>query len=299
MSKISGIQSVQPAPQTTSTRRAKRKERTSQASSKGQLRISSRDQLVKGFRALGVDANQLSMRADSTVQSRLQERLQKREQRRQDNLERILRHALDFAPDKGSQDDLDIDWLHSFMQQAEDISNPAMQKLWAKILASESARPGSFALRTLTTLKTLTIREADILRRAQALTLYDARLNSYKIITGYYRKPTLLTWLTLHTPVQLNIGKAGLSYPDLLTLSELGLMYPNGIESGELTKQRSYDFSAGAGTLTLTPQVPSLVLTYHKYTPQGEELLRLIPSESKGEYLNLLKEHFSRHFSCT
>ncbi|RUO27944.1 TIGR03899 family protein [Aliidiomarina sedimenti] len=260
---------------------------------------SSRDQLVRSFRCLGINYQELGMSSETTVQSRLKSRLQQRERRRQDNLERIFKQALDFAPDKMSGDELDLDWLQSFVAQAEDISNPSMQKLWAKILASESARPGSFSLRSITTLRQLTSREADVLRRAQGLTAYDPLHLSYKIITGYYRRPSLFTYLTLDKPVQLNIARAGLSYPDLLTLSQLDIMYPSTIESGELTKGQSIKLNYGEKVLELTAQRRGLVMTYHKFTAQGEELLKLIPSAPQTPYLGLVEDHFSRDFSLS
>lgn len=260
---------------------------------------SSRDQLIRGFRSLGVDYQALGMRSDSTIDTRLSSRLKQRERRRQDNLERIFKKALDYAPDKMSADELDLDWLQSFTTQAEDISNPAMQKLWAKILATETARPGSFSLRTLATLRQLTSREADVLRRAQAITAYDPAHMSYKILTGYYRKPNLFTYLTLDKPVHLNIARAGVSYPDLLTLSHLDIMYPSAIEGGELVKNSEVGLHYGEKQLRLQAQRTALVLTYHKFTAQGEELLKLIPASPNSTYLGMLEEQFSRDFSLT
>lgn len=47
------------------------------------------------------------------------------------------------------------DWIHRFMDYAGKISDVDTQKLWAKILAGEVNQPGSFSLKTLETLKTL------------------------------------------------------------------------------------------------------------------------------------------------
>lgn len=298
MTDISRIQSVNPA---SSVKRQRKAGATAETRNKAtrteRVHASSRDQLVRGFRSLGVDFNPRAPEQNESVGARLKQRLQTREHRRQNNLESILSLALDYAPAKVNNDELDIDWLNSFMQQAEDISSPAMQKLWARILASESAKPGSFSLKTLATLKQLTSREADILRRAQAISSRDSRHMSNKIITGYYRKPSLLTLLTLNAPVNLNLARAGLSYPDVLTLCDLGVLYPAAIESGELELTAPLQLLIGSETLVLTPKSKGLVLTYHKYTAQGEELLRLLPTKSQQAYIEMLQEHFSRDFT--
>lgn len=258
---------------------------------------SSRDDLLKGFKSLGIDYRDISAGAEVPLRQRVKKREQSDLCRRQTNLEKILKLALDYAPNKLNNENIDLDWLQSFSNQAENISNPAMQKLWAKILASEGAKPGSFSLRSLAILRLLTSREADVLRRAQSLTGYDSQQRSYKIITGYYRRPSLFTWLTLDKPVAFNIAKAGMSYPDLLTLSDLGILYPSAIESGELPRGQEVTINYGGERMQLISQRNGLVLTYYKYTAQGEELLRLIPPSSQQRYLQLIEEGLARDFS--
>lgn len=265
-------------------------------SSHTKVATSSRQQLIRGFRNLGIDYRQLGIKNETTLDSRLEQRRLQELRRRQVNLEQIFKLALDFAPDRASHDPLDLDWLNTFSQHAQEISNPAMQQLWSRILASESSRPGSFSIRTLTTLRQLTSREAEVLRRAQNLTAYDTSHGSYKILTGYYKRPSLFTWVTLEKPVQLNIAKTGLSYPDLLTLSDLGVLYPSAIESSELNKGQAFEVQFGSQKVTMQTQRNAIVLTYYKYTSQGEELLRLLPGGDHKGYIELLEEHCSKDF---
>ncbi|MCL5049796.1 MAG: TIGR03899 family protein [Firmicutes bacterium] len=258
---------------------------------------SSREQLVRGFRSLGLDYRQLGMKSDTPLDARIDKRFKQQRRREQSNIEQIFKLALDFAPDNRPNESLDLDWLHTFIQHAQQISNPAMQQLWSRILASESARPGSFSIRTLTTLRQLTSREADVLRRAYSVTGHDVQQGSYKILTGYYRKPTVFTWLTLDKPTVVNIAKAGFSYPDILLLSELGVLYPSAIESSELHKGQSVTMQFGSKRMRLNAERNGLVLTYYKFTPQGEELLRLLPAGSHDTYLGLLQEHCTKDFA--
>ena len=216
--------------------------------------------------------------------------------RAQHNIETIFKIALDYAPATTTHDNLDLDWLTIFIDHAQQISNASMQQLWARILAAESSKPGSFAVRTLKILHRLTTRDADVLTRAQSLSAYDLQHNSYKIITGYYRKPTIFTWVTLDHIAPLNIARAGLSYPDLLTLSDLGVLYPTAIESAELPVGDKLAFQFGSTRLQLQPKRRSLVTTYYKYTAQGEELLRLLPSANHEPFIQLLTDYCSKDF---
>ena len=256
---------------------------------------SSRDQLVRGFHALGVDYRQIKHN-ESTFAERYEKRRLHMVRRAQQNLESIFKLALDYAPAQSTHDGIDLDWLSIFTDHAQQISNPSMQQLWARILAAESSKPGSFAVRTLTILQRLTTRDADVLTRAQSLTAYDFQQSSYKIMTGYYRKPTIFTWVTLDHALPLNIARAGLSYPDLLTLSDLGVLYPTAIESAELSTSSQVGLQFGNTKIQLQPKRRSLVTTYYKYTAQGEELLRLLPSTNHEPFIQLLTDHCSKDF---
>lgn len=257
---------------------------------------SSREQLIVGFHALGIDYHQLKHR-DSTVAERCEARLRHMARRAQKNLETIFQLALDYAPASSTKDNLDLDWLNIFTEHAEQISNPSMQQLWARILAAESVKPGSFTIRTLQILHRLTTRDAEVLTRAQSLTAFDAYHRSYKIMTGYYQKPNIFTWVTLEQPVQLNIARAGLSYPDLLTLSDLGILYATAIEGAEMKKGDELGLQFGSARIALRAKRKSLVTTYYKYTAQGEELLRLLPSANHEPFIQLLADYCSKDFS--
>lgn len=59
-----------------------------------------------------------------------------------------------------SDSEFDFDWFVRFFEACSNISNEQMQKLWARILAGEVNRPGSFSLRTVETLNRITYNEA-------------------------------------------------------------------------------------------------------------------------------------------
>ena len=54
----------------------------------------------------------------------------------------------------------------AFFDNAKDVSDEKMQKLWAKLLAGEVERPGRASLRTLDILRNMTQKEAELFERA-------------------------------------------------------------------------------------------------------------------------------------
>lgn len=110
--------------------------------------------------------------AVSPREERMYHRIHAREFQRQTNLENILVLAaenLSEAEAKTSSDPAttspDPDWVTRYIAAAQEISNEEMQSAWAKVLAREVTKPGSFSLRTLEVLKNMTRSEALLFER--------------------------------------------------------------------------------------------------------------------------------------
>ena len=83
-------------------------------------------------------------------------------QRTQERLDDIGCKALaQFSADARPQD-VDEDWVERFVSHARMVGDPEMRTLWARILAGEVNKPGSYSRRTLSTLSDLTKGEAEI-----------------------------------------------------------------------------------------------------------------------------------------
>lgn len=75
----------------------------------------------------------------------------------------IAQQTVEFAAGEAAADEAahdkaaapDDDWMNSFVRFAEDASSEKLQTLFARILAGEVVRPGSFALSTLRTISEL------------------------------------------------------------------------------------------------------------------------------------------------
>lgn len=95
---------------------------------------------------------------------RTQGRLAFQELRKQENIETVAGKALNYLEGKPKVDNepIDVDWLVRFFSSVESIGNEEMQELWAKLLAGEIQHSGSFSLRTMDKLSSLSQREAMI-----------------------------------------------------------------------------------------------------------------------------------------
>jgi hypothetical protein len=100
------------------------------------------------------------------IQDRADERIRRRETKRQQNMEAITAQAAQILlPQSVSQEPVDGDWVTQFFNYSQDISNEEMQSLWARLLAGEVAKPGSFSLRTLNVVSVMSRRDADMFTR--------------------------------------------------------------------------------------------------------------------------------------
>lgn len=97
----------------------------------------------------------------------LEEYIATREQRKMSNTMQVIEQAkLYIEPDmEVSSEPISQDWLNRFQSTIEDISEPELQDLWAKILAGEIKAPNSYSLRTLDVLRNMTQKEAQLFSR--------------------------------------------------------------------------------------------------------------------------------------
>ena len=88
------------------------------------------------------------------------------QKKRMANVQSIVRQSIEQMPEQVPDTPVDHDWAARFFDNAKDVSNEEMQKLWAKLLAGEVERPGSASLRTLSILREMTQKEAELFARA-------------------------------------------------------------------------------------------------------------------------------------
>jgi Protein of unknown function (DUF2806) len=99
------------------------------------------------------------------LEARTRERILAREAKRQKNIEAILEKTEKELPETASEEPVAEDWTARFFDECKDVGNEELQRLWAKLLAGEIERPGSFSLRTLALVKVLRKEDADLFTR--------------------------------------------------------------------------------------------------------------------------------------
>ncbi|MDP4527777.1 TIGR03899 family protein [Alkalimonas delamerensis] len=244
----------------------------------------------------GVQLSQQSGLDQLPLTQRLQRRLRMQQERQQLNLERIIALSADYAPEHVSEREVDPDWFHHYCELALNIANPGMQQLWAKILACEIATPGQFSLKTLYVLKKMSHKEALALQQAASLSCRSSVEGSGRIYFAVLRRPSLLRLITGRGKAMLNLSQYRLSYPDILSLMDTGLLHHEEIESGELSKGDSIQLTIQQQRLQCTAIQSGLVLHYYKFSPLGDELLPLLTLQPQPLYLEALQQLLSPFF---
>ena len=129
------------------------------------------------------------------------------ELRKKENIDAVVNIALeDFSKSQKVPDEkADTDWLTRFFNIVENVSDEELRNTWGKILSQEIQTPGSYSLRTLSTISNLSKTEAELF----------AKLSNY--IFDSTRKCFLLRKGN-------DILGVDIPYSDIMQLMECGLI---------------------------------------------------------------------------
>lgn len=257
---------------------------------------SATQQKIRGwFSRVGISLSQLPKDGKSN-----RNELERREKllaiQRASNLQSILNIALNVSISESSSDSLDPDWFFAFTSMAEEIYSPAMQELWGKIFAVEINRPGSFSLRSLQILKSLTHRDAKLFSKAASMASKRSNELIPRILVGFRNQKRWYSIFTQSTNEQINLASVGLSYPDLLALQDMKLLYVSEIEGGEYAQGQQSKWRCGNSSYVLTSKVSGTLLTYYKFSAVGAELFKLVPKADNSAYLDTLFTSLEKAF---
>lgn len=243
----------------------------------------------KELMKIGYNNGPLLMALDEKqIAERVFQRLGYQEMKRQINSEAIIQIAASNLMKEStvSSDPVDEDWIASFFDMAQNISNEQMQILWGKILAGEIKKPQTYSLRTLHFLKMVSKDEA----------MLFSRISPYVI--NLAKNPFLLDSKTMN--------QFGFDFSDILLLEELGLVmatpglsmsYHNIYES-DMTKDVRL-LCNGYLVIARNWKVKEATISTINLTDIGAQILSLVTPESAPiEYVielgNLLKQSFSK-----
>lgn len=183
-----------------------------------------------------------------------------------------------------SQEPVSDDWRRRFFLHAENICDADLQFLWGKILAGEVASPGSYSLRTLEVLRSISSGEAELFRKMCGLAFEDG----WVMIPGGH------------------IGSAfvehGITFGSILELQDAGLLYyHNGLVKEWVQSTPPTDVLVSNGIHMQiawgngNPLVVPLRIPCVAFTKAGDELQKLVEPNPVMSHLEKVAEYFRSH----
>ena len=186
------------------------------------------------------------------------------------NMQSIVGQAIDQMPEQVPDTPVDHDWTARFFDNAKDVSDEEMQKLWAKLLAGEVECPGSVSLRTLDILREMTQKEAELFARAVNYIFMDFDTPAWMFggNTGVQALPDI-SMVELHSLIE-----ARLMMPSDSQAHRLATPYPDG-----------YCRILYAGKKVLLVQAGEFNIPAHDFSISGTQLAKYIEPTVNAEYL--------------
>ncbi|WP_273163754.1 DUF2806 domain-containing protein [Massilia timonae] len=180
--------------------------------------------------------------------------------------EQILAENPNPAPSESIEDD----WLAIWRDHVSKVSSERLQYLWASALAGEVAAPGSYSIRTLDFLRTLSKVEAEEIAEVAQYQLQGAIVKDVEPI----------------------LSDDGLSFGDLLKMRELGILAGVG-GTGLATKYSSVEDDRYIRVLrshdklliVQRDEMVDLKLTVFKFTTLGQQIMELGNFKANIKYL--------------
>ena len=115
------------------------------------------------------DARERLVSADYPIEGELDiaetvsQRIRFQEEKKQRNIGAVVGQAAEELEGKEVQDhEPDHDWTARFFNEVQDVSSEEMRVLWARILAGEVERPGNTSIQTLSILRNMARRDAEL-----------------------------------------------------------------------------------------------------------------------------------------
>lgn len=218
---------------------------------------------------------------------RASDRVNERELMRQRNIEAITSTALDSLPTSVSPDPVEEDWIIEFFGYCQDVSNETMQSLWARLLAREIARPRTFALRTLATVKTMSEEDANLFAKVcNYISKIDSKRKNRSSI-GFIYSPdiwSIIAYDEVYFDSFIHLESLGL----VNTGSGIQFIVSTELERHLTCADRKYKLTYNCAKAKVT--VGSSGVEFYPLTPSGAELFALCQTEAKEDYLTVLRE---------
>ena len=254
-------------------------------------------QFFKITQQFGLEAPLLPLEKQMPIEDRSKKRERLANLRKQDNIEGIMEKTFTLCVKNAIDKRPDLDWFNRFITLAENVSNPKMQDLWAKILAGELSRPGLYSLKALKVFREMSIVDAKLLAKACSLAVKDQSKKNIRILSGAYQQPGLFNIFDKARQQHINLSHFGLNYADILSLAENNLIFKQESESNMMAQGEPLKFYYNGLPLKLTSIKNNIAIQFYKFTPIGVELANLISDKPNEEFFTAMKQQLKHHFS--
>lgn len=268
----------------------------SEESQKKSVESSAHKQFFKITQHFGLEAPLLPIEKQMPLEDRSNKRERLASLRKQENIEAIMEKTSSFCANKSIDKRPDLDWFERYITLAENVSNTTMQDLWAKILAGELSRPGSYSLKALKVFRDMSIADAKLLAKACSLAVKDQSKKNIRILSGTYQQPGILNFFNKDRQQHINLSHFGLNYADILSLADNNLLFKQESESNMMASGETLSFYYNGSPLKLSSKKNNIALQFYKFTPIGAELASLISDKPNEEFFAVLKQQLKLHF---
>lgn len=214
----------------------------------------------------------------TTIEQRTAQRLLVQEIRHQHNIESIIAKAAHEPAEVVSPEPVDQDWVHRFFRGCEDVSDPRMQSVFAKLFAGEVAQPGTFSRRAISLVQEMSTRDANLADKASSL---------YWFIEPPTAGAFIPRIVVDRLPHLLNLDEA-------ITLGDMGILHSEiGLgatpPAGSIVRYGSHRFAVR--------EQPRATIPAFNVTKPAQELHRVLSRQEHSEYLDESLAHFKGRFA--
>lgn len=210
----------------------------------------------------------------SEIQQRAIARFVEEEGIKQKNIEDIIARALPDISSAAEPQNMDDDWIAHFFDRCRLISDDHMQTLWARLLAGEANRAGSFSKRTIDFVSAMGKRDAEL----------------FEHICRYSWNGTVITPIILEEEEKF-LTKYALPTDSIQYLDDIRLIKKDGFGYYTRLKPNEEIYFSYFGrnySLKFVEREFGLQLGYVAFTDMGRELQAICKVSADFEYCEMI-----------
>ena len=198
----------------------------------------------------------------------------------QANLEGIILKALPHLRESANPQDMDNDWIKNHLEKSRHVSDDEMQEWWAKILAGEANKPGSYSKRAVNILGDLEQPEAQA---------FNSLCN---FVWHFESSPIPLIYDTSHS----TYTDSGVNSLTCTYLAELGLInYTPPLESHiKVDDGLTVSYCGRRVELKETTNMHGLNISGTQFTIAGMQLFSLCDTKPVDGFVDYILEEWRR-----